>query len=78
MASKIKENTNIAIIGLGRFGMSLAVKLSKDKRKLVCIDKDEKKVKEVLKYCDYAFVTDDLSQENLEDLGIKNCEIAIF
>ena len=78
MARKIKENSNIAIIGLGRFGMSLAMHLSNNKRKIVCIDKDEKKVKEVLKYCDYAFVTDDLSQENLEELGIKNCDIAVI
>lgn len=78
MARKMKEKSTIGIIGLGRFGMSLAMQLANDKRRVVCIDKDEKKVKEALTFCEYGYVTDDLSQKNLEELGFKNCDIVVI
>lgn len=78
MARRMKEKSTIGIIGLGRFGMSLAQQLAADKRRLVCIDKDEKKVKAALSFCEYAYVTDDLSLKNLDELGFRNCDIVVI
>ena len=41
---KIKKKANIGIIGLGKFGMSLAIELATMGKNIVCLDKDEKKV----------------------------------
>ena len=67
----------IGIIGLGRFGMSLAIELSSKGKDVICLDKDEKKVKEVLNYTDYAYVSEDLSKETLEELGFKECDTIV-
>lgn len=74
----MKENETIGIIGLGRFGMSLAKELSKSHKEIVCIDKEEKKIKEILNYTEFAYVSDDLSKETLEELGFKNCETIVI
>lgn len=70
-------NGLIGIIGLGRFGMSLAIELAKSGKNIVCIDKDEKKIKEILQYTDYAFVSEDLSTETLEETGFKDCDTIV-
>ena len=75
---KIKKKANIGIIGLGKFGMSLAIELATMGKNIVCLDKDEKKVREVLNYCDYAYVSDDISQQTLEDSGFGECDIVVI
>jgi trk system potassium uptake protein TrkA len=77
MKSKTSGGT-IGIIGLGRFGMSLAIELATSGKKIVCIDKDEKKIKEVLNYCEFAYVTDDLSLKTLEETGFKECDTIVI
>ena len=42
----VRKKATIGIIGLGRFGMSLAIELATSGKNIVCIDKDEKKIKE--------------------------------
>lgn len=68
------KKATIGIIGLGKFGMTVAMELVRGGRNIVCIDKDEKKVKKALDFCDYAFVSEDLSKETLEETGFKECE----
>ena len=72
-----KNAGTIGIIGLGRFGYSLAVELASKGKSIICIDKDEKKVKEMLEYTDYAYVSEDLTKETLEELGFKECETIV-
>jgi trk system potassium uptake protein TrkA len=71
-----KSNT-IGIIGLGRFGMNVAKELASSGKSILCIDRDEEKVKEILNYCEYAYVTKDLSKSNLEELGFSTCSIVL-
>ncbi len=71
------KKATIGIIGLGRFGMSLAIELASSGKSVICIDQDEKKVKEVLNYTDYAYVTEDLTKETLEDMGFKECDTIV-
>ena len=68
----------IGIVGLGKFGMQLAEELVESGRKIVCIDKDEKKVKKALELTDYAYVSEDLSKETFEETGFKQCETIVI
>ena len=74
----VRKKATIGIIGLGRFGMSLAIELATSGKNIVCIDKDEKKIKEILNYCDYAFVSEDLTQKTLEETGFKECDTVVI
>lgn len=73
-----RKNATIGVIGLGKFGMSIAKELASSGKKLICIDQDEEKIKESLSFCEYAYVTKDLSKENLEELGFSTCEIVLI
>lgn len=73
----MSDKASIGIIGLGRFGMSLAIELASKGKSVICIDKEEKKVKEVLNYTDYAYVSEDLTKETLEELGFKECDTVV-
>ncbi len=77
MARKKKNSDVIGIIGLGKFGMCLAKELVANGRNIVSIDSDEGKIKEILKYSEYAYITDDLSKQNLLELGFDKCKIIV-
>ncbi len=71
------EKTTYAIIGLGRFGGSLALALAESGAELVVIDRDEEKVREMREYTENAFLVQHLDKKTLEETGIQNCDIAI-
>lgn len=73
----MKSKQSFAIIGLGRFGMPLAKTLAQAGEIVIGLDKDEELVRELRDYTEFAFVTKSLSKEVLEEVGIKNCDIAI-
>ena len=73
----MSDKSSIGIIGLGRFGMSLAIELASKGKSVICIDKEEKKVKEILNFTDYAYVSEDLTKETLEELGFKECDTIV-
>lgn len=75
-----KRNNSITfgVIGLGRFGTALAKKLAEAGKEVIVVDSNEKKVKELRSYTDYAYVTGDLSKEVLEEIGIQNCDVVII
>ena len=70
---KQNESTSFGVIGLGRFGSALVRTLAEAGKEVIAVDKDERAVKAVRKYTDYAFVVESLSQETLEETGIQNC-----
>lgn len=72
------NNENIGIIGLGKYGLHLAKELAKAGKSLICIDKDENKVKQVLDIADASFVSEDLSIKTLEETGFKECDTIII
>lgn len=71
---KKNRNASYAIIGLGRFGMALAAGLAQNGAEILVIDKDESKVRQAREYTEFAYVTDDLGQENLTRLGVASCQ----
>lgn len=61
------------VIGLGRFGTSLARTLCEYGAEVVVVDQNETRVREMRQYTENAFVTNDLSKESLREMGFSNC-----
>ncbi len=74
--SKAKREL-FGVIGLGRFGMSLAQKLAASGKELIVVDRDRDKVNTAADFCENAFMCDNLSRENLEKIGIGECDTVI-
>jgi trk system potassium uptake protein TrkA len=68
---------HIAVIGLGRFGSSLALSLSENKCEVIAIDKDEERVKAVSDHVAMAVVLDALDEKALREVGIKSVDLAV-
>lgn len=73
----MKNKTTYGIIGLGRFGMALALELAKADADLLVIDRDEEKVREMREYTENAFVVPTLDRKTLGETGIENCDVAV-
>ena len=73
----MKNKTTYGIIGLGRFGMALAMELAKADADLLVIDRDEEKVREMREYTENAFVVPTLDRKTLGETGIQNCDVAV-
>ena len=67
----------IAVIGLGRFGLSLATTLSSEGHDVLAIDKDETKVQNVSSQLTHAVQADAVNESVLSELGIASVDIAI-
>ena len=74
---KAAKRELFCIIGLGRFGMALAESLSAEGKELIVIDSDRDKVNYAAQFCENAFVLDSLSRENLEKVGVGECDTVI-
>lgn len=78
MRKKSKSGKNIyGVVGLGRFGMALALELAKAGSELIVMDRDEEKVRQLRDYTDNAFVVPVLDKKTLLETGIQNCDVAI-
>ncbi|MBD5424497.1 MAG: TrkA family potassium uptake protein [Allobaculum sp.] len=66
------------VIGLGRFGTSVAETLSENGQDVVIIDKDPDRVRELRSLTDYAYVISHLDQAALEEIGVGDCQTAII
>lgn len=73
MKRKDKKEELYGVIGLGRFGSALARTLAEQGAEIIVVDQDEAVVREMREYTDNAFVTSDLSRENLREMGIDQC-----
>ncbi len=75
---KIKNDKNTyGIVGLGRFGMALALELVHSGAEIIVLDRDEEKVREIREYTDNAFVVPSLDKKSLMETGIQNCDVAV-
>lgn len=66
-----------AIIGMGRFGMSLAQTLYSLGNDVLVIDPDEEKITEVSDYVTHAVTGDATDEQTLTSLGINNLDVAV-
>lgn len=67
----------VLLIGLGRFGRHIAMKLDELHHEVMAIDKDEKRVDEVVPYVMNAQIGDATNETFLASLGVRNFDICI-
>ena len=72
-----KAKGSYGIVGLGRFGMALAIELAEAGEDLVVLDQDEEKVRAMRDYTEAAYVVKTLDKKTLEETGIQNCDVAV-
>ncbi len=65
------------VIGLGRFGSSVAITLEKLGYQVLAIDKSESKVDSVKDFVTHAKQTDATDTESLKEAGINNCDVVV-
>lgn len=67
----------ILLIGLGRFGRHIAMKLNELNHQVMAIDKDEERVNAVLPFVTNAQIGDSTSEEFLSVIGVRNFDVCI-
>ena len=72
-----KKMTQFAVIGLGRFGMSVALSLAEQGKDVLAIDIDPETVKQVEQYVSSAVVADSTGTDILFSLGVQNFDCVI-
>ena len=68
---------SILLIGLGRFGRHIAMKLNDLKHQVMAVDSNEERVNAVLGYVTSALIGDSTSEEFLSSLGVGNFDACI-
>lgn len=68
---------SVLLVGLGRFGRHIAMKLEELNHQVMAIDKCEDRVNSVLPYVTNAQIGDSTNEEFLESLGVGNYDVCI-
>ena len=68
---------SILLIGLGRFGKHIAMKLNELHQEVMAIDKQEERVEDVLPYVTNAQIGDSMNEAFLRSLGVGNYDVCI-
>ncbi len=66
-----------AVIGLGRFGLSVAKTLTEQGCQVLAIDKDEELVQDASEFVAEAVQVDATDEKSLKAVGIKNVDVAV-
>lgn len=67
----------ILLIGIGRFGKHIAMKLHELHHEVMAIDKNEERIEEILPYVTNAQIGDSMKEEFLRSLGVRNYDVCI-
>jgi trk system potassium uptake protein TrkA len=68
---------HFAVIGLGRFGFSVAKTLAKYGSEVIAIDRGEERVKKLAEFVAYAVQLDAMDEKALRSVGVQNVDTAI-
>ena len=68
---------SILLIGLGRFGRHIAMKLSELHHQVMAVDWNEERVEAVLPYVTSAQIGDSKKAAFIESLGVRNFDVCI-
>ncbi len=68
----------IAVIGLGNFGFTLAEALAEKKCEVLAIDLDKERVQDIKNKVSKAVVGDATDKHLLEELGVKDVDVAVI
>ncbi len=74
---KKSDKITYGIVGLGRFGMALALELAASGADFMVLDRDEEKIREMREYTENAYVVRNLEKKTLTETGIQSCDVAI-
>lgn len=77
MTRKQTQVMSYGIIGLGRFGSSLAATLAEAGKEIMVLDCTEEKVRQIRNFTEHAYVVKDLQKETLRETGIQNCDVVV-
>ena len=72
-----KSTIAFGVIGLGRFGFSLAETLADNGKEVLVLDNNESKVRQIQDKVQQAFVITQPDKSTLEEAGIQNCGTVI-
>ena len=68
---------SILLIGVGRFGKHIALKLGELNHKVMVVDKQEERINAILPFVTNAQIGDSTNEEFLQSLGIRNYDVCI-
>ena len=68
---------SILLIGLGRFGRHIAIKLHELNHQVMAVDKQEDRVEAVLPYVTNGQIGDGTNEDFLRSLGVRNFDVCI-
>ncbi|WP_058302352.1 potassium channel family protein [Gorillibacterium timonense] len=71
------RKNQFAVIGLGRFGASLARELYQLGYEVLGIDRDEERVSEMSPYLTHAVVAESIDEEAMRSLGLRNFDCGV-
>jgi trk system potassium uptake protein TrkA len=72
------EKKEYLVIGLGRFGRSVAKQLEENGCSVLAIDSDEKKAKQIADDVTFSMCVDITNEESMQELGMRNFDGAII
>ena len=75
---KKKGPKEYIVIGLGRFGSSIARQLEANGCKVLAIDRNEQRIRQIAEYVTLAMCLDVSNEESLEEIGGRNFDGAII
>jgi len=67
----------VMVIGLGRFGSSVATTLFERGHDVLAIDQDERRVQDIMPHVTYSVMADATSEAALRELGVTNVDLAV-
>ena len=68
---------SILVIGLGRFGRHVAMKLEEMHHQVMAVDKEERRVDTVMPFVTNAQIGDAVNEDFLRSLGVRNFDVCI-
>lgn len=71
------KKKQFVVLGLGRFGMSVATTLSEAGYEVMAVDKNEEKIQEIASFVIQAIQADATDADTLRSLGVRNFDIAV-
>lgn len=71
------KNKQFAVIGIGRFGSSLARELTRTGNEVLAIDVDGDRVNDAVEYSTHAVQADAMDEATLKALGIRNFDVVV-
>lgn len=75
---RVDKYTQFAVLGLGKFGTSMAETLSKNGHDVFCCDIDEHVVREASEYATHVIQADASDKYVLEKIGLRNFDVVII